>query len=294
MPIGTVIYAGNNSRLRNFALRNLHGGLVGYQARVLNSHHASQSNRKCYSVREISGATQEVEAPARLSRDHANPVWQLVSNTQIGTFVREDVVNASGALVIRRDASGMFQHVAHKFRELYQLPERLVRSFANVHDDQEEGGSEEDTREDFFDELGQIASAQHDFFAYSGHGGTISLPSACIRIRDLARLATAIRRLLKPTGTVLLYACSTGATGGFAEQLSGQLHGITVWGHIGAGTASRNPRKVKYLNGAKQRFLEDFTAEERSAWDTHIHDDPNFYAQFAFMTIDEIKRAIRT
>lgn len=291
MPRGSVIYAGNNSRLREFAFRNMQGGLVGYRARTYPGAQGSivnYPNRKRYQVRRTDGGNQDIAAPKNLSRSYPNDVWSLTGE-RIGSFVREDVVGAEGALVIRTDSSNEFRRIGDRFRALYQLSQELVRSFDNVHDDFDEGGSEADTRENFFDELRAISLTQQDFFAYSGHGSSQGLPSACIKVGQLPRLAGEIRRLLKPDGIVLLYACSTGEPGGFAEQISGHLTGMTVWGHIGEGPASRNSQKVKYQNGVKQDFLELLSTDERQAWRNHIRHNPDFYARFAFMTLEQIK-----
>lgn len=98
------------------------------------------------------------------------------------------------------------------------LPGSLVAGFHSVHDDLAPGGSERDTREDFFGQIAEVKESGLDFFAHAGHGGKRSLPSAAVRGQDRERLAHEIRRLVKPDGVVISYACETAALRGALSQ----------------------------------------------------------------------------
>ncbi|MBX7105309.1 MAG: hypothetical protein K1X57_14595 [Gemmataceae bacterium] len=301
MPIGAVIYAGNNSRLKGFALRDNSGKLLGFLATnklgglVLSPVKGSKTH-VTYTVNTFSGIPMQVTALLKLERK-GNEARSPVSGVIVGTLGKEEVVNAQGELKIRNDSSGMFEVVAAKLKKIHSIPPNLVKRFANVHDDLGDDGTKEDSKTNFFNALksmpGVGGASELDFFAYSGHGSGSGLPSAGIGRGDISKLKDEIKRLVRADGTVILYACSTGTPKGFAEQLSGQLPGMTVWGHLPPpGPASINPRKVKFKAGKSQNFLEQFTKEERVMWDNHVKSSSDFYARYPFMRLDEIRAEI--
>jgi hypothetical protein len=174
--------------------------------------------------------------------------------------------------------------IARKFRSLFGLADPLICPFENVHDDLDPDGSRADTRNNFFDALVAVSQSQLDFFAYAGHGGRNSLPSAQVREQDLDRLQTQIQRLARPGGIVLLYACQTGYAGGFASKLSRRLPTMAIWGHTDSGQASRNADKLVYRNGVGVDIRNVLTSEARSRFAPHLLSSSDFYARFAFMT----------
>lgn len=86
-------------------------------------------------------------------------------------------------------------------------------------------------------------TGNYDLIAYFGHGGSHSLISADMTVRQFCDLfGTRANRGVK----IILYACSTGTPGGFAEQISRRFAGSTVIAHTTAEDATRNPAVVQY------------------------------------------------
>jgi len=300
MPQGVVVYAGNNSRLRAIAFRNLGGTLLGYLAIDANGHLVKAAvpkdkTRLRYTVVALVGPRFDIEAPLNLKG--TSDVWSPSTGTLMGKLAKEDVQDATGKKVTRRDSNGMFEVVAMKLKKVHSLPSNLIKEFSNVHDDFAEGGTKDESRANFFAALksapGTGKASELDFFAYSGHGSGWSLPSAGVARTHLPKLAAEITRLVRSTGTVVLYACSTGTPKGFAQQLSALLPNMTVWGHLPPpGPASINPRKMKFKGGTQQRFLDEFSAPELAKWKAHVISSADFYARYPFMSMAEIRAEI--
>ncbi len=298
MHQGFVVYAGNNSRLKSWAFRDLGGKLVGYLATHTDGNlivaASKVKGRKRYTVSGLYGPSQDIEAPAELkgTMDALSPGTETV----IGRLKKEETVDASGGKVIRRDSSGMFEAVALKLKKLYSLPGNLVKEFANVHDDLAEGGTKADSRKNFFDVLkaapGVGGASELDFFAYCGHGNASGLPSAGVDRTHVAALAKEIKRLLRADGTVIFYACQTGSKDGLAQKLSGLLPSMTVWGHRKSGPASTNPYKKKYVGGVEQPFRDSWGEADQVTWDAYMRASADFYARYPFMTLDQISAEV--
>jgi hypothetical protein len=82
-----------------------------------------------------------------------------------------------------------------------------------------------------------------DVFAYFGHGCKTQLGSASINNdADIENFAKVLRTKLKPSSTVVLYACWAGYEAGFSTMLQRKL-GTQVWvyGHRSLGHSFANP-----------------------------------------------------
>jgi hypothetical protein len=196
---------------------------------------------------------------------------------------------------MKNDSTGMFEHVARAFRQLYNAE---IRAFDNVHDDEADGGNEAATRANYFGEMAKFSGDNLDFFAYSGHGSQNGLPSAGVRrgrpTFGVPQLCERIGRLVRADGFVLLYACSTAEAGGFAEDLSRLLPRMTVIGHRGAAAASRNPEKYRIVNGNSEHYRDLLPADVQPRWTATNLDRNYLYARFPFLTVEQVAEELRT
>lgn len=97
-------------------------------------------------------------------------------------------------------------------------------------------------RDSISSQLGETTGS-FDLVAYFGHGGSHSLISADMTI---AQFCNVFRNRINNGAKIILYACSTGTPGGFAEQISRRFAGSRVIGHTTAEDATRNPAVVVY------------------------------------------------
>jgi hypothetical protein len=181
----------------------------------------------------------------------------------------------------RKDATGAFLLGADQFRRLHNLGE--VVKLDGHHD-----------REAFID---TIASATElDVIAYFGHGTRASLPSAGIAWTDIQIIAPLIKRaLVKNTGQVMLYACSTAGHGYFADHLSKLMgYAYTVWGHTCVGHSFTNPY-VQYFPNLSSPYLIDPNGPLWSKWYSLIKDPAsNVWARFPFMSQADLEEEVAT
>lgn len=218
-------------------------------------------------------------------------IYQAEREERIGIVKREWMRNQNGVEQMMNDSHGMFQTVACAFHDLFNS--RSI-PFANVHDDYAEGGSEGDSTNHFFTALSRVTDTGLDFFAYSGHGSQNSLASAAIDDRprradrgpEMQRLASEIRRLVKPNGKVLLYACSTAS--GFAPGLSVLLPTMSIYAHIGAAQGNVNPEKILIVNGFATPFKSLLPSAAQSKWSAAALGRNRLWARYPFLTIDQI------
>src|SRR5438132_214095 len=110
-------------------------------------------------------------------------------------------VNMTG----RHDATGAFLPGAQQFTRKYNLGKPVLL---------DDSGD----RQTVFSKL--EAASDLDVVVYFGHGTRASLPSADIYWKDIKTLAPLISKAAAPGCQVLLFACSTGEVGCFANQLS--------------------------------------------------------------------------
>ena len=286
IPYGVVVYPSNNGRLKSLVLYKDSGGKVGYQWGKPHAK-AKGSAQWIYPVALDTGGRIEVGGPRGLAKGSSPArVHDPQSWAEIGTFRWEEVKLLDGTQRARPDSTGEFQVIAQKFKQKFGA---AIYGFANVHDDVDEStGTEAKTRENFFDVLDDIGGANLDYFAYAGHGNSTSLGSAQVRKGDLERFADQLRRIIKPDGVVIFYACLTGKTGGFASMVSAAMPAATVWGHSDSGQASRNADKVIYKGGSGTPIQRLLSAAANAKYAKYLVASSDFYARMPFMTLAEI------
>jgi hypothetical protein len=123
--------------------------------------------------------------------------------------------------------------------------------------------------------------------AYFGHGLRSGLPSADLWWKDLPELAEAVRSSCQPGAHVILYACTAGLNGCFANQLS-KLVGpqVTVWGHTCEGHGYFNPYVTRYpFTAGSTPFVVDPEKDARwHKWVRLIKGPTLFWARFPFLS----------
>lgn len=133
--------------------------------------------------------------------------------------------------------------------------------------------------------------------AYFGHGLQSGLPSADLWWQDIPRLAASIRAACAPKAQVVLYACTAGKPGCFAERLAMMIgSGVRVWGHTCAGHSFTNPYVTRYpydfLNDTP--YLVEPTSARWRAWHQLIKGRSNIWARYPFMSQATVEREIDT
>ena len=286
IPSGVVVYPSNNGRLKGLVLYKDAGGKVGYQWGKPHAK-AKGSAQWIYPVALDAGGSIKVGGPRGLGKKSSPArVHDTDSWAEIGTFRWEEVKLLDGSQRARPDSTGEFQVIAHKFKQKFSAS---IYGFANVHDDVDDStGTESKTRENFFDVLDDIGGSNLDYFAYAGHGNATNLGSAQVRKSDLETFAGHLRRMVKPDGVVIFYACMTGKSGGFASMVSTAMPAATVWGHSDSGQASRNADKVIYKNGTGTPIQSLLSPAAKAKYAKYLIASGDFYARMPFMTIDEI------
>src|SRR5262245_10737862 len=138
---GAVIYAGRNSRLKNFAYKDFAKGVLGYRSRdkqgnpLAGKSVPGQPLRLSYPITLLTGGATEVGSVVKLNKQTPNDAWSPATGAvPTGVLNYEEMHDAAGAAVLRHDSNGMFQVVASDLRKKYALPAGLVRPFDNVHD----------------------------------------------------------------------------------------------------------------------------------------------------------------
>jgi hypothetical protein len=262
MPRGFVTFAHRNSRRHAWFFRNAAGEEFSRE----------RPNRRADHGQYFDFDQQRVFIRDRgLHRDGGiNPAYDAATRTQvIGQMWRGLVRTATGEISLKNDASGMFNLIPVHLSNFLGVDNVIARPFENVHDDLDDGGTRAETAANFYEQVQQMPP-QLDFFAYCGHGSPSGLESACATGEThVTRLAGYLRQL-RSGGTVVLYACSTGVPGGFAQQLSQALAGqnISVWGHTQSGSASTNISKVRYLRGEVRSVQSTLSETARRHWNS--------------------------
>jgi hypothetical protein len=286
MPRGFVTYAGHNSRHNAWILQTPDGATFSAERPQL---------RQPAGTTFRFGSSHSVYVPGRLRRDGTvmNAFDASNHSAAAGTIRRGTLTNADGSVRLKNDSTGMFARIPAHLSEYLGSANVIARPFENVHDDADgDHGTAGDTRDNFFEQVESMPSGL-DFFAYCGHGSPDGLPSACISgPAARTRLATSLANL-NAGGTVVLYACSTGAPGGFAQRLSVDLSGrnIAVWGHTQSGAASTNPTKVRYLRGEAFALQHHLSEAARARWNRGGLPQ-RIYIMAPFWTIDHLESQI--
>lgn len=180
-------------------------------------------------------------------------------------------INHSG----RHDATGAFIPGGRAFSRRYGMP---LIELDDVND-----------RETMINRISETRSV--DTIAYFGHGTSHSLSSADIGERNTGALAAAINRSATRGCRIVLYACSSGAAGGFAESLARQTAGggTIVFAHTTVGHAYRNPHVVAYPNqgNSDAPYLFRPGSDIFRSWQRKLH-DTDLWMRFPFLSRETI------
>lgn len=134
--------------------------------------------------------------------------------------------------------------------------------------------------------------------AYFGHGHGSGLGSAEIGMRDIPKLAEAISQAAAPGCRVILYACTAGRVGGFAQKLAESLGGrVVVFGHSCLGHSFTNPfvTRYPYYQEDTQPFLIDPQTKLFPKWRKCIKGaGSDIWARFPFMPKWVVEREVET
>ncbi|MBL8230541.1 MAG: hypothetical protein JNL98_18770 [Bryobacterales bacterium] len=270
--------------------------MIGYEDKEKRKGIKGEKKKLSYLIKPMVGTGEfRVIGPNRFKGvvdawDPANPVMLLP-----GKLSKEDVVDGSGKLKMRADSSAVFKYAGDLLKKAYPATE--CRSFANVHDDFDDGGNLTDSLNNFMEEVTELADhcTNLDYFAYSGHGNGPELPSAGLKIntKRYEEFVECLRSMLRPDARVIFYACSTGLPGGMAPDLSKRLPGITVYGHNCAGHGMTNPEKVRCVGGQREVFQTIMGPEQFSRWSRLIKmPSEDIWLRYPWMTIDEIRAEV--
>ena len=103
MTTGAVIYAGRNSRLKNFAYKDLTNRVIGYLSRdkqgnpLAGTMVPGQPLRLSYQITLLAGGTMNVGSVMKLSKKGSNTAWSpATSATATGVLQYEEVHDAAG------------------------------------------------------------------------------------------------------------------------------------------------------------------------------------------------------
>ncbi len=140
------------------------------------------------------------------------------------------------------DATGSFHAAAGRLREIQSIPQRPF-----IFDNSLPAPR---VRASIFAALGAVPANSLNIVAYFGHGMPDALLSAHIGLNDLIPFAALLNEKCAPRANVVLYACSAGAPGGFADQL-GQMMQKEIWvfGHSSWGSYSNVSMFRRYPGG---------------------------------------------
>jgi hypothetical protein len=296
---GACVFAGNNSRWKGNSYR-LNGTLIGFEKLVklepARFEVPGHADRMRYTIKPINGTPEFDVVSVIAKKIGASPVdtWDPKDLTKLlpGKMKWEYRINTEGGFVTRSDSTSVFEATGKGLADFYPGSQKL--EFANVHDDAAEGGSQSDSLRNFMDEMRSI-KGNLDFFAYAGHGCGSCLPSACLykKSPEYTEFIDILRRVLRPEGTVVFYACSTGVSSGFAQKVSEDIPNATVFGHQSAGHGQTNPEKARFYNGRRETFQELLGADY-ARWAIHIKSGSDIWRRYAWMDVDEIRQEVQT
>ena len=181
----------------------------------------------------------------------------------------------------RHDASGAFIPGARQFARAHGLSEPIWLKDKN----------------DRKLMIETIATARDlDVIAYFGHGTRSSLPSADIRWEHLPQLSEAVRGAAGANCRVILYACTTGIEGCFANQLAKILnYDVTVWGHTCAGHSFTNPYVTRFpYQPDGSPYLVEPHGPLWQDWYKLIKGKSDIWTRFPFLSKAAVETEIRT
>jgi hypothetical protein len=159
----------------------------------------------------------------------------------------------------KHDATGAFHPGAHKLSKAYNCPWRMF----------DNSGSAAATRKSFLKTIETHCPGNCDLFAYFGHGYTNGLGSAHIGTAQLDEFVKVLQPKLGNPSVVVLYACSSGAAGGFTKKLREKLGGdVWVYGHTTVGHSFMNRDVSEEYGGNSPSFKLYYPPGDdlRAAW----------------------------
>jgi hypothetical protein len=186
----------------------------------------------------------------------------------------------------RHDVTGAFQPGAEAFQRIHHLPPPVV--FDNQAADAER-------RSQVINGI-RNADGPLEVIAYFGHGVTNGLSSARLYHRHIPELSEAIRGNTTRNAVIVLYACSAGAFGAWAEALANSINerrssseGFrVVYGHTNAAHSFYNPNVTYFPQG---EYVVPPGTREFRAWRRHLRIG-DLWARFPFMRDSEIDAEI--
>jgi hypothetical protein len=148
-----------------------------------------------------------------------------------------------------------------------------------------------------FEALDEAEDGTLDAIAFFGHGQPTFLPSFGLFTGDIGRLGDRIKAKCKARSAILLYACSAGAFGGFAEKLAAAVNsgGSTtkdcrvVYGHLVDGHAYQG---AYYTYFPGRRYVVSPTVPLFGVWQKKIMGS-DLWARFPFMSDDDLSEELQ-
>lgn len=195
----------------------------------------------------------------------------------------------------RQDATGAFHIGARAFCRLYGLKKPILIDNAVGLSAKEKYKDYEKRCRATYKEIDGSESPL-DVIAFFGHGTPNGLPSFGLFSSDINTLAEKIRKKCKDRCAILLYACSAGALGGFAEKLANMINsgGSTtkdcrvVYGHLIDGHTFLNPYYT-YFPGREYVVIPGTSIF--NSWVKAINNN-SLWARFPFMSDEELHKEI--
>lgn len=290
---GACVYAGHDSREKSFLYENGSKRIWVVKGSKVPGHGDRQYYHQKVDKQIVLTIAGGLSGPIQ---SHPTPVYDpKTMQKAAGSLRYVDKTDSQGNYVMRGDSTHVFQACARALREKYSSVH--LEPFANVHDD-----GVDDVKEtvgmsfENFKKAVNACPANRDFFAYAGHGDKHVLPSAGLRMRDSAHFnwfLGRLREIVRPGGTIVFYACSTGVAGGFAHHVAQALPDRTVFGHTIAGHGSTNPEKARMIGGEHQTFR-SLLENDFTKWQSYIKSCSDIWRRYPWMTIEEIRSEVRS
>lgn len=186
----------------------------------------------------------------------------------------------------KHDATGAFIPGARAFTAWHRtvrFPELTL--FDNAHD--VSGAGRRTAREEAIAAI-RGAPGPLGIIAYFGHGTSRGLPSAGIGEAHIDELADAIRANSTDEPVVLLYACSAGTMGGFAERLQRAIGKGVVYSHSTPGHTFRNPYVTRF---PEKMYVVDPGSDLFRSWQRKLHTE-SLWLRFWMFSVERLQSTI--
>lgn len=221
--------------------------------------------------------------------------WALTHSAVDETSKRAVIKRPAKGLVLaggkdlpgRSDATGAFLVGAKAFCALYHLSK-----WVPIDNTQ----SYEKRCQATYGAMDKAEDGTLDVIAFFGHGTPGSLPTFGFFTGDIGRLATKIKAKCKKNSAILLYACSAGAFGGFADKLATAINsGLRaedrrmVYGHLIDGHSYQNAY-CSYFPGPG--YVVSPTTSLFATWQRKMMGG-DLWARFPFMSDSELTEELQ-